>query len=734
MPRKKNKRSEPDRSHPLTLAELAAHDDACSDALIDNAYYRAQIRKNRPKYNPLRGIKEDEVPQILLHKVIVAKDILAAEKALLQVAGIRRYRNALKGRPVQENFLRHLRKYIDMYRTDCPWEVSTTNRYTITTFEAAVTSRARIKQHQTIPYLVGTLVPLTADESNQLDTTNRNFSIVCTGRKMNQSIFLGPARFANHDCDSNARLVPKGDNSMEVVALRNIEPGTEITVSYGDDYFGPGNMDCLCSTCEKVPRNGWSPIGADGKPLAMTNSRASSRTGTPDGLTNKRKRKSESSEPISSIQQSFRLQRPAPSPSKLQQSWTPPATSESDGIMGEEPNISVVAVEQRSSPQDLSGLSPPVSPVELDISERTPNDEEESNQKRRRSSSIMSSRKRQKIDPKSAISLNESESLQPALPSPTSQEDDAMDNAIGPEIDTDTIRVKLEATEVVKIERDGQLGGKRSFRRTSQPPLKKDGNISMLGVDPSSESGAITTITTTEVTKIVPNHNSAKPGSNTVIPSIESHTVQVSSNTTINIQPLSATHRTPGDWYLTKKLLAQPHDRWVQCHNERCLDYFLQANGYQTRRECPRCERHSMLYGFPWPKTDPNHRKILERPGSFKEKKDPSLYSAYRRQGKQGKGTWVEGGGDEEERTMDHRTIHRFVLPEDEKAVARRSLLKQAEVERLKGETAFMTHFSRDGHKRVLDSEIVERDSMTPDGELRRRSHRIVQARVYADV
>lgn len=142
-----------------------------------------------------------------------------------------------------------------------------------------------------------------------------------------------------------------------------------------------------------------------------------------------------------------------------------------------------------------------------------------------------------------------------------------------------------------------------------------------------------------------------------------------------------------------------------------------------------------MLYGFPWPKTDPNHRKILERPGSFKEKKDPSLYSAYRRQGKQGKGTWVEGGGDEEERTMDHRTIHRFVLPEDEKTVARRSLLKQAEVERLKGETAFLSSFGRgEGYRRVLDSEIVERDSLTPDGELRRRSHRIVQARVYADV
>lgn len=260
MTRKKSKKAEAEKSYQITLAELAAHDDVCSDALIDNAYYKAQIRKNRPKYNPLRGIKEDEVQKILLKKVIHEKDYASAEEQLLAIAGVERYRRTLKSKPVQENFLRHFRKYIDMYKTDCPWEVSATNRYTITTFEAAVTARARVKDHQTIPYLVGTLVRLTADESEQLDTTNRNFSIVCLGRKKNQSIFLGPARFANHDCNANARLVPKGDDSMEVISLRNIDIGEEITVSYGDDYFGPGNIDCLCASCEisHPPRNGWA--------------------------------------------------------------------------------------------------------------------------------------------------------------------------------------------------------------------------------------------------------------------------------------------------------------------------------------------------------------------------------------------------------------------------------------------------------------------------------------------
>ena len=61
-----------------------------------------------------------------------------------------------------------------MYQTDCPFEVSTTNRYTITNYEAAVTARKRMKQGETIKYLTGTLVPLSTEESRDLDITNRN--------------------------------------------------------------------------------------------------------------------------------------------------------------------------------------------------------------------------------------------------------------------------------------------------------------------------------------------------------------------------------------------------------------------------------------------------------------------------------------------------------------------------------------------------------------------------------
>ena len=62
----------------------------------------------------------------------------------------------------------------------------------------------------------------------------------------------------------------------------------------------------------------------------------------------------------------------------------------------------------------------------------------------------------------------------------------------------------------------------------------------------------------------------------------------------------------------------------------------MQKDAYFTRSSCPRCERHSKLYGYMWPKTD------------------------------------KEGINDREERVLDHRTVHRFLRPEEERSARKR--------------------------------------------------------------
>ena len=93
--------------------------------------------------------------------------------------------------------------------------------------------------------------------------------------------------------------------------------------------------------------------------------------------------------------------------------------------------------------------------------------------------------------------------------------------------------------------------------------------------------------------------------------------------------------------------LSAKFSKWVEC--QTCDDMFVQADGYNTRKECPRCERHSKLYGFRWPKTE------------------------------------KEGKWDKDERVLDHRTVNRFVDPEEERELKQnktKKMLKNTILER----------------------------------------------------
>ena len=92
--------------------------------------------------------------------------------------------------------------------------------------------------------------------------------------------------------------------------------------------------------------------------------------------------------------------------------------------------------------------------------------------------------------------------------------------------------------------------------------------------------------------------------------------------------------RIPGDYVLTRELIAEPAAAWIVC--KICEEPFVQKDAYFTRASCPRCERHSKLYGYRWPKID------------------------------------QEGENDTDPRVLDHRTVHRFIDPLEEKLSRKR--------------------------------------------------------------
>jgi histone-lysine N-methyltransferase SUV420H len=123
---------------------------------------------------------------------------------------------------------------------------------------------------------------------------------------------------------------------------------------------------------------------------------------------------------------------------------------------------------------------------------------------------------------------------------------------------------------------------------------------------------------------------------------------------------------------------------WIHCKN--CNTAFVQKDAYFTKANCPRCERHSKLYGYIWPKTEPA-------------------------------GPW-----DDEERILDHREVHRFLDPAEEAKVRGRQYWKDRMKQVLDEKMAEAKPRGRGRPKGVKKKEEEEdewefRASETPDAE-----------------
>lgn len=572
-------------------------------------------------------MREEEIARILQNSVIIAKDPAEAVQQLLQTAGLRKYHERLATDDEKEHFVRHLRKYVNIYMPDCPWEVTTTNRYTISTPEASVTARKEIRKGEVVKYLSGIQVAMTKEEELNLDLTRRDFSIVMSSRKKTPSLFLGPARFANHDCDANARLSTKGPHGMQIVSTKNIEVGDEITVTYGEDYFGEDNCECLCATCEKELRNGWgAEVGesavedevieqpADGpyafrkKRKYVVDSECQSRAETPvvAQASPPKKRRLEDPQPALNTASPARKWRPG-GPGRPPKDW-----KELSQLRHEVPSVTV----EHEKPE---GKLP----------------------------SIPRRLLRRSIHDDGMLGAHYPDDSGYGSSSPASSTADASNSF---QIITAISRAEepLVTEEVIKAEVVEIVD--------SIPACTSASHATTLNIPTTTTTAPAAADTESELSELESNYD-LDPATRTITPrpprapspkqtrsrSRTSHSnpppIPTTEPSTSTLDPSA---RRPGDYTLTPTLLCQKYSRWVRC--QTCDADFVQEDAYLTHRECPRCERHSKLYGYAWPKTE------------------------------------REGKGDREERVLDHRVVHRFVEPAEERGIrkgGRRSLLRE---------------------------------------------------------
>ena len=542
------------------------------------------------------------------------------------------------------------------YLADCPFEVNSTNRYTIFRHEASITARRFVKRNETIKYLSGIQVVITAEEEAELSKRKKDFSIVVSSRSKNANLFMGPARFANHDCDANAKLVTTGQAGIEIIAVRDIEVGDEITVTYGENYFGEDNCECLCRTCEVNLANGWAPAGGT-VPVkkSIEVDVASAR-----GYSLRRRRRDESASRALSETPSVtpeirpRVRKTRPLLSRLRGEESPVA----DAL---KPGLERVPRKRDAASTNLS--TPPVTPAKRQ--KTTPCDEI--------SALVPDSSRESSVDGAGGSTASSVLEKEAALTDITSPDD----GTPVPQLHSPKPTPLGQAIQILKQE---DCTFDDSYQVTTPTPAARfvnsplpavtaaDSNPSVASVGEDEKDAGTSSAIKSEIPP-TPNITAAAvvseprledamgPAAAAGVP--RDTAVEVISARSQPEQPAggrkrrgspaadsedgekqdleSPKRRVPGDYTLTPVLLSEPETAWIFC--TICNTAFVQHDAYYTRSACPRCERHSKLYGYIWPKTE------------------------------------REGKGDTEERILDHRTVHRFLHAEDEAKIRGRKPL-----------------------------------------------------------
>jgi histone-lysine N-methyltransferase SUV420H len=704
-------------------------------------YFWSTIRKLKPNYHPCRGVLEEDVCKNIQQHVIIDKDPATAQTKMLQLAGLSKYLKSLKTPDEKEHFQRHLRKYLNMYLPDCPFEVGTTTRYTITTAEAAIIARKPIRKGESIKFLTGIQVEMTVQEEKELSSRN-DFSVVMSSRRKRPSLFLGPARFANHDCDSNAQLQTTGPHGIHIVACKEIALGEEITVTYGEDYFGDDNCECLCGTCERLQRNGWDPKG----PILRHSSEDRSdseeeekispekRKAEPSAAGKRKRNDDEDGEDGQGSRKAPRqgngtleereaeMERNRRGMVRGKLSKKGKKKNSPDMPEGKETTMDMVLrllrkiadrveQEKRGEGSGDRRASAPVRRLEsaetddmpsssglerwkvvkgnrnLASAEDTENDDPKCKARAYDDDSEMdwvstsaksklpSIRKQSELSSlRHVVNANEGPSdpySVPVSPAPedeasakrgrgrprklnklddsTDKEDISSPSSFGATDASSYTSTASSATSLdIKEQREKTFAagtiaqGICDMLTTERAPEENHSPQVQITVAADSSSSRTTRANAAQVkSESTDLLSPAKPGVrrksprgtsslNDPVLSIEKPGPDDTSSETSDSDERRGEPRVPGDYTLCKALLTTTYHRWVECRN--CDEHFVQAEAFLTRIACPRCERHSKLYGYYWPKTD------------------------------------KEGRNDKEERVLDHRTIHRFIDPEEERS------------------------------------------------------------------
>ncbi|KAI0633459.1 hypothetical protein C8Q77DRAFT_1057848 [Trametes polyzona] len=263
----------------MNMRDLSRDDDFLSHLLVEKLG-TGDVPLVVHKMDPSRRLPKTDADQLLqiVRRLVATKGppqtaIRQAVDDLLSLRAVRYYIQHYTQKQINA-FATHASRYFELYLPSGSIEIAHTSRYSHHTgkSELCILATRPLAPGTVISELKGSMADLTEEEDKELKGTDagqadgagirRDFSVIHSKQLKKNHLFLGPARFVNHDCDHNVELFREG-RYITFRVIKHIGVGEEVTAHYGDGYFGRNNRHCLCETCERNGRGGYAPHNDD---------------------------------------------------------------------------------------------------------------------------------------------------------------------------------------------------------------------------------------------------------------------------------------------------------------------------------------------------------------------------------------------------------------------------------------------------------------------------------------